>query len=284
MRSLILAITIASTVLSISACKKNEQVIANVGKEKITEAILNEKLSTMPTEYKKFAKTTLGRKQFIDAIIKEYIVKEVAKEEGYDKKSDYKNNVNAFKKEQQKQYDDYKNNLLLETYIKDLYETIKPTDEDIQIYYEQNKSSYENPVEYTVKHILLSDLQTAQSAFKRIKNGESFEKVTKEVSKDTGSSNNGGLIGPFKKGELVPEFENIVLNLKNNELSDIVETPYGYHIILKVSEQKLPSIPFDKAKETIKRTLEKEKFDSWFENRKQKLGITVNYDVKSPTK
>jgi parvulin-like peptidyl-prolyl isomerase len=79
----------------------------------------------------------------------------------------------------------------------------------------------------------------------------------------------------------VPEFEQVAINLKTNELSGIVESPYGYHIIFKVSETVLPQIPFDKAKESIRKTLEKERFDAWFAEEKQKLKVKVNYDVSA---
>ncbi|MCA6071709.1 MAG: peptidylprolyl isomerase, partial [Endomicrobium sp.] len=246
-------------------------------------AALNEKLSTTPAEYQKYAATPLGRKQFIDAVVREAIVMEAAKREGIEKRAEYKKAVSDFKEEQDKQFNDYKNVLLIETCIKGVHEKIKSTDEDIQKYYDDNKDSFENPVAYVVKHILVSDLQTAQNAYERLRSGKSFEKIAKEVSQDTGSAANGGLIGPFKKGALVPELENVVVSLKNNEMSGVVKSPSGYHIILKVSEQKLPTISFDEAKERIKRTLEKNRFDAWFTQEKQKLGVEVNYDVAVPT-
>jgi parvulin-like peptidyl-prolyl isomerase len=279
MRNLLLPITVVLVGLSFSSCKKDTQFIAKVGKEKITETMLNEKLATTPAEYQKYANTPLGKKQFIDAVVRESIIVEAAKKEGIEKRAEYKTAVSDFKLEQDKQFKDYKNGLLVEIYIKELREKIKTTDEDIQKYYDDNKDSFENPVAYIVRHILVSDSQTAQSAYERLQSGESFEKVAKEVSQDAGSAANGGLIGPFRKGDSVPEFEQVVVNLKDNEMSGIVESPYGYHIIFKVSEQKLPHISFDEAKGKIKRTLEKERFDAWFANEKQNLKVEVNYDA-----
>jgi parvulin-like peptidyl-prolyl isomerase len=278
MKRLLLLVVTVGVGFGLSSCKKDSQVVAKVGGEEITAAVLNEKLATTPPEYQNYANTPLGRKQFIDAVVREAIVVESAKKAGVNKRAEYKKSLKDFKSEQAKQFVEYKNNLLIETYIKKVHESVLPTDADIQAYYDTNKALFENPVEYTVRHILVSDLQTAQNAYERLQNGESFEKVAKEVSRDNGSAVNGGLLS-FKRGELVPEFEQVVLNLKNNEMSGIVETPYGYHVIFKVSEKKLSPIPFDKAKERIKKTLEKERFDAWFTQERQKLGVKVNYEI-----
>ncbi|MDR2395030.1 MAG: peptidylprolyl isomerase [Endomicrobium sp.] len=279
MKSQLLLTSIVCVGFFLCSCKKDSPVVVQVGNEKITEAKLNERLAATPAEYQKYASTAIGKKQFIDAILKETVVIEAAKKAGVEKREDYKNALSAFETEQKKQLSDYKNGLLIESYIKEIHEVIEPNDEEIKKYYDDHRDLFDQPVAYTVRHILVADLQSAQTAIERLSNGESFEKVAKEVSQDSGSAANGGLIGPFKKGDLVPEFEEAVVNLKTNEMSGIVETPYGYHIVFKVSEQKLPAIPFDQAKETIKKMLEKEKFDNWFSKQKESLKVKVNYDL-----
>jgi peptidyl-prolyl cis-trans isomerase SurA len=66
---------------------------------------------------------------------------------------------------------------------------------------------------------------------KRILGGESFEKLAKSHSDDKGSAQKGGDLGWFKPGAMVPEFDNAIKTLKPGELSEVVETPFGYHII-----------------------------------------------------
>ncbi|MDR1087588.1 MAG: peptidylprolyl isomerase [Endomicrobium sp.] len=279
MKKLVLAITVATTFgVSFLACKKDESYVIKVGNEKITESTLNDKLSVTSADFQKFASTPHGRKQFLDLVVQQSVVTEAARKAGIYKQAEFKKALEDFKKEQQKQFADYKDGLLMGMYLKKIREEVKASNSDIQTYYNEHKSSFENPIAYTVRHILVSDKQTAQSAYDRLKKGEKFEQVAKELSKDT-TAQNGGLLGPVKKGALVPEFEAIALKLKNNELSEIVETRYGYHIILKVSEQKLPAISFDEAKDNIKRILEKDKFDNWFNKEKEAMSIEVNYDV-----
>jgi parvulin-like peptidyl-prolyl isomerase len=80
-----------------------------------------------------------------------------------------------------------------------------------------------------VRYILVSDIQIAQNAYERLRRGESFERVAKGISQGTGSVANVGLIKLLRGGALVPEFGNMVVSLKDNEMSGVVESPYGYH-------------------------------------------------------
>jgi parvulin-like peptidyl-prolyl isomerase len=280
-RKLALTITaIAALGLSLTACKKDEPFVIKVGNEKITENDLNNKLSAMSANFQKFAATTIGRKHFFDLVVQQSVVIEAAKKAGIEKQAEFKKALEDFKNEQQKQLTDYKDGLLMGIYLKEIREKIKASENEIQNYYNENKSTFEKPVAYTVKHILVSDKESAQNAYERLKNGTKFEQLAKEVSKDT-TAQNGGLLEHVKQGALVPELEAVALKLKNNEMSEIIETRYGFHIILKVSEQKLSPISFIEAKENIKRSLEKNKLDAWLNKEKENLGVEVNYDVQT---
>jgi parvulin-like peptidyl-prolyl isomerase len=262
-----------------AACKDKAAVVAKVGSSEITQETVNQKLAAMPPAYQSFAATPLGKKQFVDSIVRETIMVESAKQAGIAKKPEYGEALGEFEESQKRQLEDYKNGLLIESYLREIQPTITASDADIEVYYKKNKESFDRPVEYTVKHILVSDNAQAEAALAELAKGAKFDDVARKYSQDSGSSENGGLIGPFKKGDLVPEFEKVALELKNGELSGVVETQYGYHIILKVSQRTVAAISFEQAAPVIKRIVEKEKFDKWFESRRQSLGVTVNYEA-----
>jgi parvulin-like peptidyl-prolyl isomerase len=89
---------------------------------------------------------------------------------------------------------------MMEMYIKEIQKnSITASDSEIEKYYEEKKNDFEKPVAVTARHILVPSKEEAQKALDRIKSGESFEKVAKEVSTDKISAERGGLIGPFKK-------------------------------------------------------------------------------------
>lgn len=81
------------------------------------------------------------------------------------------------------------------------------------------------------RHILVEDEAKAQEVIARLKNGEDFGTVAKEVSTDTGSATSGGDLGWFGKGMMVPEFEQAAWTLKPGEISEPVKSQFGYHII-----------------------------------------------------
>ena len=262
----------------LGACKQKGEVIAKVGGDTITTEDFSERMMAAPPAYQAYINTEPGKKQFIDLLVREKLVLESAKQAGIDKREEYKSSLEEFKEEQKRQLKDYESGLMMEMYIKEVQENmITASEDEINKYYEEHKEDFTSPVAVTAKHILVPTKEEAEIAYDRINKGEPFEKVAQEMSTDKVSAQRGGQIGPFRKGELVKEFEEVVFNLKTGEISEIVETPFGLHIITKVSEEKLQPIPEDVAKAEIKNIIEKTKFDKWFDDAKKKLNVSVDY-------
>ena len=83
-------------------------------------------------------------------------------------------------------------------------------------------------------HILVKKQNEAITVLDRIKNGEKFGKIAKELSLDSGSAKRDGYLGYFSKGKMVKEFESDAYNLQVGQISEPVKTQYGYHIIKRV--------------------------------------------------
>jgi foldase protein PrsA len=155
------------------------------------------------------------------------------------------------------------------------------TDTEVDTYYNDHRAEYDNPVEINVSHILLSTEQDAQTALARLHSGESFERVAKEISKDPGTAIRGGKLAPLHRGMLVPEFEDAAFKLKVGEISGIVKTQFGFHIIRKLGEKQLPARSAADAKDEIRAKLEREKFDQWVSAKQALLGVTVDEQAMS---
>ena len=84
-------------------------------------------------------------------------------------------------------------------------------------------------------HILVQKQSEALAVLERIKNGEKFGKLAKELSLDSGSAKRDGNLGYFGRGKMVKEFENAAFNLQAGQISEPVKTQYGYHIIKRLS-------------------------------------------------
>jgi len=133
--------------------------------------------------------------------------------------------------------------------LQEVYSKINITDEDALKYFNE-------VTQVRARHILIkvdenADEKTVEekknlalSIRKRILNGEDFAKLAKEYSEDEGSKDKGGDLGFFGKGTMVKEFEDVAFSLKPSEISDVVRTKYGFHII-QVLETKTRGESYD---------------------------------------
>ena len=103
--------------------------------------------------------------------------------------------------------------------------------------------------EIHARHILVATEADAQAALKRVKGGEDFAKVAKEMSKDPGSE--GGDLGWFTRERMVPAFADAAFKLQQGQLSDPVKTQFGWHIIQVEGKRQKQFPPFDQVKEQI---------------------------------
>ncbi|MGG0185713.1 peptidylprolyl isomerase PrsA [Bacillus rhizoplanae] len=105
--------------------------------------------------------------------------------------------------------------------------------------------------------ILVNDEETANNIKRQLNSGASFEELAKKYSEDTVSKDNGGDLGYFGPGKMVPEFEEAAYKLNVGEISEPVKSPKGYHIIKLTDKKELK--PYDEVKDSIRKTIEAER-------------------------
>lgn len=183
--------------------------------------------------------------------------------------------------------------LAVQNYKENFDKNTKISDEEMKKYYEEHKKDYYKD-EVKASHILVSTQdkngkplsdekkkeakKKAEDLLKRAKSGEEFSELAKENSDDPGSAAQGGDLGYFSKGMMVPEFEKAAFNLKPGEISDIVESSFGYHII-KVTDKVNEQTPYDDVKDSIKTILLNEKFTEQVTKLTKEAKIEKNKDV-----
>ncbi|OZU87918.1 foldase [Virgibacillus indicus] len=134
--------------------------------------------------------------------------------------------------------------------------------EDIEIPEEDIKKRHEeNNTEIKAQHILVEDEETANEVKKKLDEGGDFAELAKEYSTD-GSAEQGGDLGYFSKGKMVPEFEEAAFSLEPGEVSDLVQSQHGFHII-KVNDKRQVEEPtkYEDVKDDIHRELLNERMD-----------------------
>lgn len=170
--------------------------------------------------------------------------------------------------------------------------TIVP-DEEIEAYYEENIDSYYVD-EAKASHILISTvdengdslsedkkldaLKQAQAVLYMANSGEEFALLAQQYSQDEASAESGGDLGYFEKGDMVSEFEDAAFALEIGEISDIVESEYGYHII-KLTDRVEEQTTLDDNKESIRQILLEEKYVEEIENLSQNAVVETKQDI-----
>lgn len=156
---------------------------------------------------------------------------------------------------------------------------IEITEDEVKSYYEENKSNFDTPESIEVSHILVEDKETAQEILDKLKAGEDFAELAKEYSTDTATAEKGGELGFITSGEMVEEFEKAAFALKVGEISDIVKTDYGYHIIKATDYKEAKESTYEDSKELAKEAALAEKISSEYSTWVQEL--KTKYDIKT---
>ncbi len=151
----------------------------------------------------------------------------------------------------------------LEVSRKEIAKTIAISDELINQTYEESLAKFTSPEQRKASHILIPFSKDAEDSVKavakekvddlhkKLTSGEDFSALAKEFSKDPGSAKNGGDLGYFNKGDMVPEFEEVSYSLKVDDISEPFESPFGFHIIKLTGIKAAKVKPLDKVKQSI---------------------------------
>jgi len=157
-----------------------------------------------------------------------------------------------------------RDNLIVREVIRSIVDQqTKVSTNDAKAFYDANPDQFKQPELVRASHILIrcspdatDDVKKEKraeidAALARIKSGEKFADVARKVSEDPGSAGNGGDLGFFPRGRMVPEFDTAAFSLKSNEVSSVITTQFGYHILQVTGRKPAQTMPFDQVKAQI---------------------------------
>jgi len=248
---------------------KGQEGIAAVVNDKVISIEDIDKLyAQIPTQLQQY----YTRKYLLNQTIDEMLLEEEIERQGIvadeDELASLMNNVKAqYSDEEFEQVlalqgmsyeeleDELTTRLNMQTLLSSEIEDLQVTDEEVQQFFDENQEMLGTPEQVRASHILVNTSEEADALLDELEDGADFAELAEEYSLDTGSAALGGDLGFFPKGTMVAEFEDAAFNLEVGEISDVVETNFGFHII-KVTDTRDPEpADFDVLKTAIKLTL-----------------------------
>jgi peptidyl-prolyl cis-trans isomerase C len=244
------------------------KVLATVNGREITQKDLDNALTRFPKERQGYFMNEEGKKQLLDQIISFELVYNYAKDNEIENEPVYISQVEVAKKE-----------ILTQVAVNKILSEVKVTDEEVRAYYEVNQNYFKSEEAVTARHILVDSLELAEEIKNKIDNGMNFEMAAMEYS-SCPSKEQGGNLGSFTRGRMVPEFEQAAFELAIGEISSPVQTQFGYHLI-KVEEKNEGSVkPLEEVYAMIQRELLNERESYKYMEFTESLKKTYSVEMK----
>ncbi len=272
-------IVVLSIIFFAAGCTKvatEKEVVAIVDGERITMVMLNERIEELPEYYRSAA--VQHKKEILNDLIVEKLLFDEAKRRKLDKDNEVRELIQKAKRK-----------ILIARLLADETTPKKLiSDEDIESYYNQHKGQYLVPEKVKASHILLSTEEEAKKVLDELNEGVDFGEMARQHSKDL-TKDRGGDLGYFQKGQMIPEFEKACFRLQPGEISDIIKTRFGYHIIKVTDKRPAEFKQLSDVKEKTRAKLidqtKQQQFRNFVQSLKDKAKIEIKEEVfkKPPT-
>lgn len=243
------------------------KVLAVISGCEITEKDLNAIIMRYPEDKRGMFNSEMGKKQLLEQMISFELMNKLGMEMNIDKTDEYKASLAQVEKD-----------LLTQMTINKVLSEVTITDEDAKKYYDEHKNEFEQPATVSAKHILVDNEDLCSEIKDKIENGElSFEEAAKQYS-SCPSKEQGGELGVFGRGMMVPEFEEAAFALELEKVSEPVQTQFGYHLIKVNAKNEPKASEFEDVKNQIVQRLIQEGQEKKYLDLMKDL--EAKYDVK----
>lgn len=237
-----------------------ENVIAVVAGHKITEEEVTHYIQTLPREQQVYATQPQFRDYCKEQIIALYVLAEEGKEEKLDESEEFLTQIEKAKQD-----------ILAQMVLRNIMKEVNVTEEEAKAYYEANKHNYQKGATVSAKHILTDSEEKCKEILAFIQNGEkTFEDAAKEFS-SCPSSQRGGDLGQFGKGQMVKEFEDAAFDAEIGKVVGPVKTQFGYHLIKVEKKNEPKTAEFEEVKGQIYQQLLGKKQNDAYEAKVKEL-------------
>ncbi|MEA3352489.1 MAG: peptidylprolyl isomerase [Campylobacterota bacterium] len=264
--SLVASIAITSTTLS--AQDKVYAVVngSNITSSDIAVAIRDPRIQfqTLPSAQ---------QKQIIEGVIEQKLLSQEAMKSNIVKTKEYKNELAKLKEM-----------VAYQLWMRDLSKDIKVSQKDLKSFFDKNRSKFKKPEQFKASHILVKTQKEAEDIIKTLKGSKDLKSKFSDLAKAKSvgpSSSNGGELGWFGEGQMVPEFTASVKSLSKGDITNKpVKTQFGFHVIYLDDKKAVSSASFESVKATIQQQLTQKKFFDMVKEKAVKLKEKAKIEYK----
>ncbi len=245
----------------------NSKVLAKVGTTVITEAEIEATIAALGQRGEAY-RSPEGRKSVLEQLVNKYLFLAEAKKNMYEYDAKFKAELAKIKDE-----------MLANFAIEKAISGVNITEDEVKKYYDEHKSEFVGGESVTASHILVDSEEKAKEILAKITGGEiSFEDAAKNNS-SCPSGQNGGSLGEFTRGQMVPEFDKAVFEMNEGEISEPVKTQFGYHLIKLDKKNPPKEYAFDEIKAQLSRKVLADKQQAAYASKINQLKILFPVDL-----
>ncbi len=163
-----------------------------------------------------------------------------------------------------------------------VYSEVEVSDEDVDDFFRENPGELDRPAQVRARQIVVGTEAEGERVLGLLRGGEPFENVARDYSLSP-DAEQGGDLGFFPRGEMPPEFDEVVFTLPVGRISDLVKSEYGYHIFLVEEHREARVVPLEDVREEIRARLraerEEEAYQQWLRGLRSRASIQVDWSA-----
>jgi peptidyl-prolyl cis-trans isomerase C len=288
-KTILMSLFLGAALAGTLGAEETNPILGKAGDFVLREADLDRILASQPPAIqKRFQEDPQQRTGLVKEILTKKIIVAKAKKDQFDKKPEIKEQLSYV----------FDNFISQEYLAKVVIAGVTVPEEQLNKYYQEHEKDFQLPEQVKVRHILIATLKEdkteekekartrVEAILQRLNKGEDFAKLAGEFSEDQNSATKGGELAPITLGKTnSEEFEKAAFALKTGQISGIVNTPYGFHVIKMDEHQEKRTATFGETREFIynklKAELEQKKAQEFVEQAVKDAGMEVSGEKTS---
>ncbi len=244
----------------------NEKILATVGGKPVTDADVTALLAAMGPGAARYNNPE-GRAVLLEEVIARRLFLLDAQKNLFEAEAAFQTQLKRAKE-----------SLLTEYAIRKTIERVDVTETEMRAFYDENLDKFEGGETVTASHILVATEEEANAIAEKLASGELTFADAAAAHSSCPSKAQGGMLGAFGRGQMVPEFEEAAFAAEIGVVTAPVKTQFGYHLILVSEKGKEEAVPYSEARESIREKLLTEKQQAAYRSRVNQLKIAYPVD------